>query len=258
MPAFQIPFDGIVLDFDGTVVDTLKRTDPVSQEIILEFERLLKDGIKLGIATGRGKSAYNILKEQVQPEFHKNIFVGLYNGTLINCLGDDLIVPTQRWNLKNILDHLITEAEIEPASVFSRNTQISVRSLSKIKKEALTKFLRMRLGVDAKYVKFCVSAHSLDILPHWASKIALVQELSTSTTMKFLCIGDQGQVGGNDEELLMRQPAICVGDKQPASNYCFWLGKNEKYRESSGTTKILKSIVKEKELFRLSMFDFGE
>ena len=73
-----------------------------------------------------------------------------------------------------------------------------------------------------------------------------------------MCIGDQGQIGGNDEELLMRQPAVCVGAKQPVSNDCFWLGKHKQYREAAGTVKILRHIIKEGESFRLNTLDFGE
>jgi hypothetical protein len=258
MPTFQVLFEGIVLDFDGTVVNTSDRTKPVSKDVILEFERLLKDGMKLGIATGRGKSAYYALKEQINPKYHGSIYVGLYNGTIINRLSNDLIPNTLNWSLKSIIDKLIKKAEIDPTKVSSRNTQISVTNISKTDGESLINFIKLHLGVDARFVKFCVSAHSLDILPHWASKILLVHELSTSPSSRFLCIGDQGQIGGNDEELLTRLPAVCVGAKQPASNECLWLGRNKLYREAAGTLIILKNIVKENDLFRLSAFNFGE
>jgi len=258
MPAFQIPFESIVLDFDGTVVNTPERTKPIADEIIEEFERLLELGIRIGIATGRGKSAYQTLKDQVKSEYHSNIFVGLYNGTLINCVANDLIPQSQKWPIKKFIDELIIEAKIDPKKVFSRDTQISVRKIPKAKREELIHFIKIRLGLDAKYVKFCISAHSLDILPHWASKVLLLQYLSREISSKFLCIGDQGQIGGNDEELLMRQPAVCVGAKQPVSNDCFWLGKYKQYREYAGTVKVLRHIIKEGELFRLNTFNFGE
>ena len=258
MPAFQIPFEGIVLDYDGTVVNTSERANPIANEIIEEFERLLKLGIRIGIATGRGKSAYFALKRQVKTEYHSNIFVGLYNGTLVNCVASDLIHQSQKWYMKKFIDELILEAKIDQTKVFSRDTQISVRKITKAKREELIHFMKVRLGVDAKYVKFCISAHSLDILPHWASKVSLLQDISRTLSSKFLCIGDQGQIGGNDEELLMRQPAVCVGAKQPVSNDCFWLGKHKQYREAAGTVKILRHIIKEGESFRLNTLDFGE
>ena len=255
LPAFQASFSGVVLDFDGTIVDTADRFLPIRDEIIVEFEKLLKDGIKIGVATGRGKSAYNALKEQIASKHHKNVFVGLYNGTLINCLAEDLGQPTAIWYLQKIIDSLISDAKLDKIKVSSRATQISIREISIAKRNKLINLISSALGQHSQYIKFRVSAHSLDIIPFWASKITLVQSLCNSIKSNVLCIGDQGQIGGNDEKLLMWSPSISVGSKQPVSNDCLWLGKLSSFRESKGTIVILNHIEKEKNQFKLKHFD---
>jgi hypothetical protein len=79
-----------------------------------------------------------------------------------------------------------------------------------------------------------------------------VQGLVGSLNENVLCVGDQGQVKGNDEELLSWQPSICVGRLCPSSHLCLWIGKDPQYRESLGTLKILKGIHKDGAEFRFN------
>lgn len=257
LPVFNTAFSGVVLDFDGTVVDTKDRYLPIPDKIISQFERLLKNGIKIGIATGRGSSAYRALKKQISPEYHKSIYVGLYNGTLINSVAEELRKPTGVWHLRRIIDSLLDCADIESSKISSRKTQISIRKVTNKKIDELIHYLSSSLGQHSRYIKFCKSAHSLDIIPFWASKITLVQSLCDSLNSNILCIGDQGQIGGNDEELLSWTPSISVGSKQPASNQCYWLGKNREMREVTGTSVILESIIQMGKEFKIEEGQLG-
>lgn len=250
-PAQRTSFSGVVFDFDGTIVDTKDRFLPIGEEILYHFERLLELGLRIGVATGRGSSAYKALKDKIAERHHENVVVGLYNGSIINNLVEDIVLTDNCWHLKTFIDHLLDKHEIVKTKVSSRPTQISIRDIKKAEIERIIDYLRVCLGQHSQYVKFLRSAHSLDIIPFWASKINLVQFLCSSLDSKILCIGDQGQVGGNDEELLVWQPSVSVGSKQPISNNCYWIGRNSQFRESKGTLEILKNIELENGSFRL-------
>ena len=62
-------------------------------------------------------------------------------------------------------------------------------------------------------------------------------------------MGDQGQIAGNDEELLKWKPSVSVGKHRPVSNACLWLGHNRDLQESNGTLTILKAIEAKDSLF---------
>ncbi|KJU81754.1 hypothetical protein MBAV_006053 [Candidatus Magnetobacterium bavaricum] len=85
----------------------------------------------------------------------------------------------------------------------------------------------------------------------------MVQSIIKSTSENVLCIGDQGQVGGNDDELLSWQPSISVGRLRPASNMCLWIGQDSGLRESEGLLSILRAIRKTDNSFRLTPSLFG-
>ena len=258
LPAFTIPFSGIALDFDGTIVDTKKRYDSITGNMISQLERLLSMGLKIGVATGRGRSAYEALKKQIEKKYHKNLYVGLYNGTLVGKLDAPLPPPNQGWYLREHIERLIHSTEVDLSKISSRETQISIRGIAKKKIKEISNFISASLQDNSRYVKFCESAHSLDILPHWATKVTLVHALMDNINMNILCLGDQGQIGGNDEELLSWIPSISVGNQQPASNLCYWLGKDKELRESQGTLKILRNVVKEGDVFRLKTLDMDQ
>ncbi|NKX16061.1 HAD hydrolase family protein [Ochrobactrum pseudogrignonense] len=73
-------FGGLVLDYDGTIVRTTERFSPPANDLIDELERLLSQGLKIVIATGRGSSAGKDLREVLRPELHASVVVSYYNG----------------------------------------------------------------------------------------------------------------------------------------------------------------------------------
>lgn len=251
-PALSEPFTSIVMDLDGTIVNTIDRFNPIKTEIILELERLLSEGAMIGIATGRGDSALKLLKKQVSEKFHKLILLGLYNGTVLMRLNEPFQVSGNLWAIRDNITNYLSENHTDLKDLKVSPSQISIRNIDKSQSISIMAEIYKHLGQYSKFMKFQESGHSLDILPHWASKLAVVQALSISIADKILCIGDQGQVGGNDEELLMWQPSISVGRLRPASNMCFWIGHNIEQQESEGLLTVLKAIYKDGKTFKVN------
>jgi hydroxymethylpyrimidine pyrophosphatase-like HAD family hydrolase len=240
-PASICPFGAMVIDIDG----------PIREEIVEELNRLLKLGLTIGFATGRGGSAIDLLREGIRQEFWDKVTVGLYNGTCIIKLSEEHIhLSYNQLPMFNELSQLVRDMckkyEIDPSI---RPTQITVRDLLPQQLDLFKVELCSALGQKNIYFKIISSGHSIDIIPRWGSKLMVVENIDQGLEFQILCVGDQGQIGGNDEELLRWQPSISVGRKRPVSNKCLWLGKDEKYRESAGMLALLKAIKKNETKF---------
>ena len=59
-------YQGVVLDYDGTLCDEAHRFEPLPVQVSRELNRLLRAGVVLGVATGRGKSVKSALHEAVE------------------------------------------------------------------------------------------------------------------------------------------------------------------------------------------------
>lgn len=246
-PALTLPFDGLVIDIDGTLVDTKARFDPVRNEIAEELNRLLTLRLPIGFATGRGWSAMEILQSTISSELWDRVTVGLYNGTyILKLLEKSLPVSHDQLPIINEVSSLVEKIcekyDIKPTI---RPTQITVKGLRTNQICLLKAELNLELGQKRRYFKIVSSAHSVDIIPWWGSKLRVVETIDLSLDSQILCVGDQGQMGGNDEELLRWQPSVSVGRERPISNMCLWLGKNSNLRESAGLLALLRSIEKE-------------
>lgn len=252
-PAEAANFSAIVLDFDGTIVDTNKRYDPIRPEIVNELVRLLNQGIKIGIATGRGLSAFKELKKEIPSRLQKNVLVGLYNGSILKNLSSASQLSESYWPIKKLIMELVEQNPPSGITVSAKITNISLRDGAAIKRKQYLQELMSSLGQFSCFTKCQTSGHSIDISPNWASKLLVIQGLVESLNEQILCIGDQGQANGNDEELLSWIPSISVGRKCPASQLCLWIGKDDQYRESLGTLTILKCIQKNNSKFMLNL-----
>jgi HAD superfamily hydrolase (TIGR01484 family) len=250
-PAESASFAAVVFDFDGTLVDTKKRYEPIKPEIASEINRLLKEGLTIGIATGRGLSAFKELKKIVPKALQQKVLVGIYNGSILKRLSSENRLSDSFWPVKDLIMSLVKNKTPKGLTVSAKITNISIRDGSSEKREMFVQEIIAGLGQHVRFIKCQTSGHSIDISPNWASKLLVVQGLVGSLTEQVLCVGDQGQVKGNDEELLSWVPSICVGKVCPSSHLCLWIGKDPQYRESLGTLRVLKNIHKVGTEFRL-------
>ncbi|KUO77846.1 MAG: hypothetical protein APF81_05895 [Desulfosporosinus sp. BRH_c37] len=260
-PAFEMTFGGIVSDIDGTLLETENRFSGIGRDIGIEMNRLLHEGLLLAFATGRGKSALELLRNSISREFWPQIIVGLYNGTQIIRLDENLDEKLEpEWSSLQSIAFKVKEicSGIPRAELTIRQTQITVEGINKNQSAFIEQELSRAFGQGTKFMKLGQSGHSLDILPYWANKLNVLEKMNIFPKQNILGIGDQGQLGGNDEDLLGWKPSVSVGKSRPVSNACFWLGKDERLRGEQGMLRLLKAIEQVDGGFKLGIkiFDY--
>lgn len=217
------PIGGVVLDYDGTVCETDNRFAlpemPVQEAIV----RILEMGVHVGFASGRGASLINSLRDWVPAEYHSLIHLGLYNGSVRTVLTEAIQatavgqapadIGVDGFHSRSSIDFLKRMRECARelgSSVEVRSHQISITrdgdhfetdaSLSVAVREIVSHFNSLPSVEDR--MKVVESGHSFDILFSETSKVAVLQDVENASGLRALSIGDQGQFGGNDFELL--------------------------------------------------------
>lgn len=192
-------FSGIVVDYDGTLCDTTDRFKKLSDNVCNQLNRLLENGIRLGIATGRGKSAIVSIKDAIKPEYYGLVTIGYYNGACLINLE------------KESVDSISTgDNDLEKAvSILSRYClgKLDVNKYQVTITPERSDLCRL-LGTvktlihDLQSLVVTRSSHSIDIRLAAFSKLSVYNLLSDDKG-KVLTIGDCGAPGGNDEDLLL-------------------------------------------------------
>ena len=223
-------FASIVLDYDGTIVDTRHRYEPPRDDMISELVRLLEAGIYLGIATGRGKSVRDTLQECLPETLWPFVFVGYYNGAEVAVLCDDSIpdgASDPCDELASLADALRTQPEItEVAEQTDRRFQITLEAKRTIRSNRLWD-LTQQTVLLSKYnnVTITRSDHSIDIVAPGVSKLNVLTRLRECIGDEgVLRIGDQGRWPGNDYELLQDKFALSVDQTNVDPKTCWNLG----------------------------------
>ena len=206
---------GVVLDYDGTVVSTEARLSPPSSEVLAELVRLADAGIAIGFATGRGGSAGTALREALPSRIHRDVVVGYYNGGHIRTLDVDIEddQPDADAELEAFADWLEGEGLLAPGTPLKRGrVQIALRHEQVVDPAEFAARVGLNDAVASGRVAVLSSHHSFDLVPATTSKTSvttrMIAKLGDASTV--LAIGDSGEPGGNDRELLGRPPSISV------------------------------------------------
>ena len=218
-------FSGIAVDYDGTLCTSERRSGHLDPYIRHELNRLLNEGVQLGIATGRGRSVQTALRDSLDPRFWNSVIVGLYNGARITNLSEN--VAADEAELPNPLAAACSRLRpLERVLGFEtvvRSHQISLRPHNGPDPSNLrTVVVEQLSGIEDLSV--VMSSHSVDILPRGISKIAIVEALHTRLPGHILRIGDQGAAGGNDFEFLNTGPSLSVDRVSSNLQTCWNLG----------------------------------
>ncbi|MCQ3808321.1 MAG: hypothetical protein KTV16_13795 [Acidimicrobiia bacterium] len=195
----------VVLDYDGTVCSTEGRYDSPHEKVQHEIERLLNAGLRIGFATGRGKSLHMKTRDWL-PEAHwPHVHVGLYNGTHLLRLADD---PPEATELGDHLQEAVRRLRDlgSVGLVFEeRPTQLLVsHGAGATKGSELLPLIRSVLSREPRLsLQAVASGHSVDVIESEAGKMAVLRRVARDIDGgAVLAIGDQGQVDGNDFQLL--------------------------------------------------------
>ncbi len=220
----QTRFSALVLDYDGTLCEPEARFKAMSPAIAAELNRLLAAGLQVGIATGRGKSVAKCLCEAIDPAFHKQVFVAYYNGAILCCLSEP--VPEQGDELHPEIKaamEILLPLKLEKLEERKHQISITVRG-GNIPRLCST--LRNLLA-SVPDIKIFHSQHSVDILAPTGEKLNIYQALTERG--KVLAIGNCGNPGGNDEELLNTPLALSCHASSTNPNTGWHLGLPGRY-----------------------------
>lgn len=225
-----VEFGAVVLDYDGTVIDTRHREAPPEREMIEALTRVLTAGATLAFATGRGASIREALRKSFPKPFWPQIIIGYYNGAEIDTLANGS-APNREALVDPSLGNLATALREHPElSVMAKQTdrrhQITLEA-SRIAPEGRLWDLahQVMLGAGVPGVTVTRSSHSIDILAPGVSKlnvVAKVRELVGEAPI--LTIGDRGRWPGNDYELLREPYSLGVDEVSADPTTCWNLG----------------------------------
>lgn len=218
----------VALDYDGTLCTKDGRFAGLRDDVVAECSRLLKAGLHLGIATGRGKSVREQLQKVLDRKLWSNVHIGYYNGTDIGALGDNALPKTdgpsdtvlkRAQSLLSADDWLMTTADITP-----RPQQITVEPKWATRTDALAAHVMARLAsLDGQGVRIVISSHSLDVLGPRPGKGSLISWLrgQIGEDREVLCIGDRGVWPGNDYSLLSEPMSLSVDEVSSLQDTCW-------------------------------------
>lgn len=218
----------LALDYDGTLCTKDDRFDGLRDDIAAECTRLLKAGIRLGIATGRGKSVREELQNALDSKLWPFVCVGYYNGTDIGALGDNNSPSKdgpEEQVLKRACELLAADAWlIATAKLTPRPHQIAVEPKGSVRTDALAGHVMALLApLEGEGARIVVSSHSLDVLGPKRGKGSLVSLLhqQIGERREVLCIGDRGVWPGNDYALLATPLSLSVDEVSSMDNACW-------------------------------------
>lgn len=241
-------FDGLVIDYDGTLVTTHGRFDPPNEEVSEEIERLVREGLELGIASGRGKSAGQDLRRVLTEDIWDHVWIGYYNGTDIASLADsdapDGTPNVKQDQLRECLELFETECD-GMFEIEVRPKQLSIETIPRdMTVEEAWFFVTNLLSHHNKSAKVLASGHSLDVIPATASKCSVVQKIADTTDgspADILRVGDRAAWPGNDHELLSHPLGISV-DQSVVQGQGGYRLTPPGLRGPAATVRLLRSI----------------
>jgi fructoselysine-6-P-deglycase FrlB-like protein len=222
---------GLVLDYDGTLCGENARFMGMPLEARREFTRLLRSGLALGVATGRGKSVKAALRDAIPKEHWGRVVVGYYNGGDIGLLGDDTcpdgsdrISESLRPVADAIAGHPLlgrfAQFEFRPPQIKAEPT--TPGASADWVWELLQQVVLSHAGASVRVLR---SSHSMDVLAPGVDKRAVVARvtelLGEKTPDAILCVGDRGRYPGNDFLLLSHPLALSVDEVSPDPTTCW-------------------------------------
>lgn len=243
-------FSSIVFDYDGTLCSYEGRYIGFLQEDVTnELIKLLKAGIIIGIATGRGQSVRKDLQNSKIPKaYWKNIIIGYYNGADIGALNNNNCPNTQvepNKRLSNI------EADIKNLKLPYSDLEMKLRPYQLTIETSNASNWNMIKGLVQNIVmaysdgelQLLESSHSIDVIVrNKASKLNVVKKcIEMSGNENCLTIGDKGQWPGNDYELLSTPYSLSVDDVSVHPDSC-WNLASIGNKNLSSTIEYLKRI----------------
>ncbi|AZS44406.1 hypothetical protein BWL13_01994 [Microbacterium oleivorans] len=214
---------GAVLDYDGTVVKTDERYSLPSAEVQSQLIRLIREGLQVCFATGRGDSLYRDLRSWLPAELWPRVHLSLHNGAWQQPLNAQLHEHTAAAS-----DLLLELAEdlrpFQAAGLLTMRispSQISIRAAGALTSPKDLAAIVTAASSTLPTLKVAASAHSVDVVEGTSGKAQTLRRFE-SQWGTCLAVGDRGDVGGNDFEMLHETPhTVTVDACSPSLTRCW-------------------------------------
>lgn len=214
----QQKFRAVVFDYDGTLCDSQVADGAPPQRILTHIERLVRSGISVGIASGRGGSIQECLEEKLPIDILEKIQLGIYNGGVITSAANVPRISDESSEFLSHVARIIVRLKAIGVPILDHKVthpfQVSVRFRDGIQIDTMWFVIADALrqaGLDlSRMVK---SKHSIDVLAEGVSKSRLIASIIQSQKIdpyEILALGDQGAWPGNDSVLLEHRFSVSV------------------------------------------------
>ncbi len=232
-------FHGVIFDYDGTLCGQSERFSGLRKEVVSGLVSLVKNGVLVGIATGRGKSVKAELRSQIRHSAHrKRILIGYHNASEIGLLNDDAVPPNQA----ELHEKLIPiDLVLRNSDFVSRHARLQSKGMQITLEASSASVVRELFGRVSDLVRRCSepgvqivqSTHSIDVLAPGVSKLSLLAFMTEQLSQhhrdpEILTVGDRGQWPGNDYELLRHPFALSVDQTSDDPATCWNLAPPSK------------------------------
>ncbi|KWI57496.1 HAD-IIB family hydrolase [Burkholderia pseudomallei] len=211
-------FKAVVFDYDGTLCSSQSKDGPPPPDVIEHLVRLVRAGIVVGIASGRGGSIQTCLEEVMPEDVLPKIRLGLYNGGWIAAAHSPPAPPQETSEFLSHVTRIVVRLKSLGVPILAHRTthpyQVSVRFREGLATDAMWFVIADALrqaGLDLSTM--VRSKHSVDILAKGVSKSALVADIIQEDKVdpyQILTMGDQGAWPGNDAALLEHRFSLSV------------------------------------------------
>ena len=222
-------FTTIAFDYDGTLSapDRKSRfTNRLCDEIRDALIPLLENGTLIVVATGRGKSVGESFMNTIDHKYWPQIKVGYYNGACLLPLGEEAKLKGMKdkplddelkalgEELQKRLPKDVIQYELSP-----RSQQLSIEEVQSASDAEVLYVTCCEIIWDKQLqgIRVWRSSHSMDIVVYReVGKLRVIEDPAHT-----LCIGDYGNVEGNDYELLTTKYSLSV-DRVSKNAECCW------------------------------------
>ena len=219
----------VVLDYDGTLCEADERFTAPATPVGTALTLLLDQGMRVGVATGRGDSVAEALRTLLPQRLWSRVLVGMYNGGVLFRLDER---PPEEVPQEPEMERAYKILTASPvlqyvARLRLRPTQVTSVARMPLPDGMLRSFVveALAIGQDLPAVDVFASGHSVDVLARAVSKRRVVetlrQEIPKRDGLSVMTIGDQGQAGGNDAPFLAHTLGLSVENVSSTFEGCW-------------------------------------
>jgi HAD superfamily hydrolase (TIGR01484 family) len=211
-------FRSVVFDYDGTLCSSQSKDAAPPPEIVEHLVRLVRAGVQVGIASGRGDSLQACLQDALPLDVLQKIRLCLYHGGWISTADVPPELPGQTSEFLSHVTRIVVRLKSLGVPILAHKTtppfQVSVRFREGLATDTMWFVIADALrqaGLDLSTI--VRSKHSVDILTSGVSKSRLIAHIIQNDKIdpyEILTLGDQGAWPGNDAALLEHRFSLSV------------------------------------------------